>query len=187
MAAPNQRIVRIPNRLIKQSLEFDKISFEYAIQNLTPNAFKLWCYFHICEQNKDLELSSTHFSIWAGCGRDAYMSAFNNLKDKGFLCATARKNYYIFVDYPFSYVNKDIKIEDKALTEVSLGERRIIELLTSNKKDFIREATFGTCLFTDTNYPARFDFLVDNKFLIEFRSEERRVGKECRSRWSPYH
>src|SRR5260221_14335839 len=22
---------------------------------------------------------------------------------------------------------------------------------------------------------------------IEFRSEERRVGKECRSRWSPYH
>ena len=23
--------------------------------------------------------------------------------------------------------------------------------------------------------------------LIYFRSEERRVGKECRSRWSPYH
>src|SRR5688572_31282789 len=23
--------------------------------------------------------------------------------------------------------------------------------------------------------------------LCEYRSEERRVGKECRSRWSPYH
>ena len=23
--------------------------------------------------------------------------------------------------------------------------------------------------------------------VLEFRSEERRVGKECRSRWSPYH
>src|SRR2546423_14501610 len=23
--------------------------------------------------------------------------------------------------------------------------------------------------------------------LVELRSEERRVGKECRSRWSPYH
>ena len=23
--------------------------------------------------------------------------------------------------------------------------------------------------------------------LCEMRSEERRVGKECRSRWSPYH
>ena len=22
---------------------------------------------------------------------------------------------------------------------------------------------------------------------INYRSEERRVGKECRSRWSPYH
>ena len=28
----------------------------------------------------------------------------------------------------------------------------------------------------------------DTRFLgREFRSEERRVGKECRSRWSPYH
>ena len=23
--------------------------------------------------------------------------------------------------------------------------------------------------------------------ILEYRSEERRVGKECRSRWSPYH
>ena len=31
-----------------------------------------------------------------------------------------------------------------------------------------------------------------NKYFVKFeeyttRSEERRVGKECRSRWSPYH
>ena len=26
-----------------------------------------------------------------------------------------------------------------------------------------------------------------NRAMIIFRSEERRVGKECRSRWSPYH
>ena len=24
-------------------------------------------------------------------------------------------------------------------------------------------------------------------YMDEYRSEERRVGKECRSRWSPYH
>ena len=41
--------------------------------------------------------------------------------------------------------------------------------------------------------------LVDNKMVVRanrlinepvreiYRSEERRVGKECRSRWSPYH
>ena len=35
------------------------------------------------------------------------------------------------------------------------------------------------------------DYLIDNaqpKLVHDqFRSEERRVGKECRSRWSPYH
>ena len=28
---------------------------------------------------------------------------------------------------------------------------------------------------------------VPKKDLVDKRSEERRVGKECRSRWSPYH
>src|SRR5256886_10589505 len=27
----------------------------------------------------------------------------------------------------------------------------------------------------------------DRQHVFSFRSEERRVGKECRSRWSPYH
>ena len=39
-----------------------------------------------------------------------------------------------------------------------------------------------------------FDFELDESLIAQFplknrltRSEERRVGKECRSRWSPYH
>ena len=28
---------------------------------------------------------------------------------------------------------------------------------------------------------------IDKDFVNKVRSEERRVGKECRSRWSPYH
>ena len=28
---------------------------------------------------------------------------------------------------------------------------------------------------------------ISKKSVINDRSEERRVGKECRSRWSPYH
>ena len=31
------------------------------------------------------------------------------------------------------------------------------------------------------------DVLIDNLPDVRDRSEERRVGKECRSRWSPYH
>jgi len=29
--------------------------------------------------------------------------------------------------------------------------------------------------------------VLTTKFSSRMRSEERRVGKECRSRWSPYH
>ena len=29
--------------------------------------------------------------------------------------------------------------------------------------------------------------LIKNRYPHQIRSEERRVGKECRSRWSPYH
>ena len=33
----------------------------------------------------------------------------------------------------------------------------------------------------------RICMLLDEDSFREIRSEERRVGKECRSRWSPYH
>ena len=32
-----------------------------------------------------------------------------------------------------------------------------------------------------------FESMGDNVEYVPARSEERRVGKECRSRWSPYH
>ena len=39
------------------------------------------------------------------------------------------------------------------------------------------------------SYTEMFDNSLDGEFgsRWNFRSEERRVGKECRSRWSPYH
>ena len=38
-------------------------------------------------------------------------------------------------------------------------------------------------------YPDDFRWLKPDLTLLDcrYRSEERRVGKECRSRWSPYH
>ena len=36
------------------------------------------------------------------------------------------------------------------------------------------------------NQADRFEMYKSNKCIV-LRSEERRVGKECRSRWSPYH
>ena len=51
---------------------------------------------------------------------------------------------------------------------------RLLEILSEIKED----VDFSTCTT-----------LIDDGILDSFdiRSEERRVGKECRSRWSPYH
>src|SRR2546426_12345105 len=35
--------------------------------------------------------------------------------------------------------------------------------------------------------PAAVAVATDDGLIHDLRSEERRVGKECRSRWSPYH
>ena len=37
-------------------------------------------------------------------------------------------------------------------------------------------------LLSDYGEKKNYEFAI-----TEYRSEERRVGKECRSRWSPYH
>ena len=52
---------------------------------------------------------------------------------------------------------------------------------------------FANVLFPKTTIGAytddegRFSLYSEKKQRDQLRSEERRVGKECRSRWSPYH
>ena len=41
--------------------------------------------------------------------------------------------------------------------------------------------------FFDSTLPGTIKFYTDHYICGNYRSEERRVGKECRSRWSPYH
>ena len=44
-------------------------------------------------------------------------------------------------------------------------------------------------IYRDTYFNSTYDPVADYLITIpaDSRSEERRVGKECRSRWSPYH
>ena len=50
----------------------------------------------------------------------------------------------------------------------------------------------GKTFYSFEFFPPKTDFGLDNLYsridrMASLRSEERRVGKECRSRWSPYH
>src|SRR5260370_18738585 len=68
------------------------------------------------------------------------------------------------------------------------------DLTTYSVRDILRERVVGQELalqdVSDAIRRSRAGLQDPNRPLASFiflRSEERRVGKECRSRWSPYH
>src|SRR5215203_2644431 len=70
-------------------------------------------------------------------------------------------------------------------TEVQeLGVPTVFQGLDTGDLDVFVEAWFPTM---QTNFDEVQDVESVTTNLEEDRSEERRVGKECRSRWSPYH
>ena len=77
------------------------------------------------------------------------------------------------------------------------GKRGMPELNTSSLPDLIFTMLFFFMIVTtmrEVTLKVQFQVpqgteleKLEKKSLVSFRSEERRVGKECRSRWSPYH
>ena len=62
-----------------------------------------------------------------------------------------------------------------------------VVLHTYNRFPVVFEKGEGVHLY-DTEGKEYLDFGAGIAvFALGYRSEERRVGKECRSRWSPYH
>ena len=54
----------------------------------------------------------------------------------------------------------------------SKGELKIGEILRENNIPFEMQKTFESCRFPDTNQLARFDFYVNNQYLIEFDGKQ---------------
>ena len=61
----------------------------------------------------------------------------------------------------------------------------VLTSLEPNDVLFIDEIHRLSPVVEEYLYSAMEDYRID--IMIDKRSEERRVGKECRSRWSPYH
>ena len=62
---------------------------------------------------------------------------------------------------------------------ISYGETIIQKILEENNISFEKEKTFDSCRFEDTGAKARFDFYVENKYLIEFDGEQHFKTREC--------
>jgi len=83
----------------------------------------------------------------------------------------------LFADLP---VQKDERVTDRGQPRMREPVRDQIELRAVDLEALVA-----------ADHPVRVIWAyvekLDLRELEEARSEERRVGKECRSRWSPYH
>ena len=50
----------------------------------------------------------------------------------------------------------------------SKGEAKIKQILEKNNIPYTSQFSISSCIFPDTNYPARFDFYVNNQYMIEY-------------------
>ena len=69
---------------------------------------------------------------------------------------------------------------DGGINSMSIDNDEILTVLKNDGKTYF---AVGDIPFADMSVS---EFVAYSKSLCK-RSEERRVGKECRSRWSPYH
>src|SRR5471030_3547688 len=86
--------------------------------------------------------------------------------------AIAIKPQVVLLDEPTSALDPEMTAEVLELIEELKQEGRDL-LLVTHEMGFARRLADRVALLSEGR--------------IEERSEERRVGKECRSRWSPYH
>ena len=71
-------------------------------------------------------------------------------------------------------------VSEKGSKRISQEEIKKVETMKLNGAQIVIETLIEQGTTTVFGYPG-------GQVINIYRSEERRVGKECRSRWSPYH
>src|SRR5256885_6286513 len=83
---------------------------------------------------------------------------------------------------------RDYKVTGVQTCALPIFGQAALELLASNDLPASASQSAG---ITGGSHPTQPKFRIENRSyrcaMWDSRSEERRVGKECRSRWSPYH
>ena len=173
------------------SAEFIENSL-YALRKLTKNPYKVF----IVDNNSRLEDYRKLKEVV-----EQYEGVFLERKETkltGSMAHGTTLNYLVEkVDTPyFSILDADavwlIKNWDEILISKFTNEIKITgtEPVGDKPRDFplMYAILFETKTFKGLDIDFRpKDILAHEDTGVELRSEERRVGKECRSRWSPYH
>lgn len=113
------------------------------------------------------ERSKTNIPIGSKFGHLTVLKELNKRDNQGlimYLCQCECGNTKEVASY---YLVKNITTSCGCKNE-SKGEQKIKEILLSNNFFFEQQKTFDNCKFLDTNYPAYFDFYVNNKYIIEY-------------------
>ena len=82
-------------------------------------------------------------------------------------------------------MNEDNEEEEDIIEVINVGRYKVVSML-------FMSAALSQIVGIEGVFGAFFAGLILNRYIphvspLMNRSEERRVGKECRSRWSPYH
>ena len=79
-------------------------------------------------------------------------------------------------------LNQAVYLDEEFADLLHRGEKSFKDL------DPVEQSRLATFFFSEVHLVEYILSLEDEGLSdLHFRSEERRVGKECRSRWSPYH
>src|SRR3712207_7379151 len=102
-----------------------------------------------------------------------------------FFFSSRRRHTRYWRDWSSDVCSSDLReiLPIKAIATTEVGQ---CQMWTSLHFDVISPGTFFSSTGLGTmgfGFPAS----IGAKAAMPDRSEERRVGKECRSRWSPYH
>ena len=99
---------------------------------------------------------------------------------------------WLFSRYRLSEYNAQLRaLRDICATDLNAWKDPVsVSLYREVVEKILRQMAEEAVLFFQSGASSKSDFFRDiatSQFMDHARSEERRVGKECRSRWSPYH
>ena len=141
-----------------------------------------------------LEYPNIKYHFYSGNGEDVTEKLNKGLLDFGVFIEPIDKKEYGFIQLPQNdtwgiLMRKDSDLAKKEFIE---PEDLINIPLFSSRQYLVKNLISGWLGFDfeKLNIIGSYNLLYNASVMVEEglgRSEERRVGKECRSRWSPYH